>query len=219
MMMLSSPRRTVLSGWLKQNQPRDFSSDLKLQKFLFFYEALAKVEDDDYDFHSLKGYINGPVFSDVYGDCTYRKDMFIQYVEESYALRRDAGVNEERAKLMGFLVSILTEEELSELTHEFSIWNSKEVQIRGGAMHLPLDESDFTEADEDLILRLRDMYTLDYINSVDIQWVRGKCFIIPKEQSSQLTSEHNAVLREIATSGDVINPVYITLEDGVLLVD
>lgn len=219
-MMLSAVRKKVLSGWLKKNQPEEFASKLKLQKFLFFYEALSKVEGDRYDFSSLKGYINGPVFSDVYGDYQYRTFEFIAMVEEAYELSINA-VNDDRAKLVGFLVKILTEEELSDLTHEFNIWKCQEEAIRAGTPHLRLDEYDFTPSDAALMRKLRDMYTLEYIESVDVHWVVNKCFIISKEESELLTDEHARTLINIVLEDaeEIISPAYLTLEDGVLMVD
>lgn len=223
--MLSTIRRKVLSGWLKKNQPKEFRSKLKLQKFLFFYEALSKIEGDKYDFGSLKGYSNGPVFSDVYGDYKHRTDDFVTVVQEAYELFLDGmiklKINEDRAKLVGFLVKILSEQELSDLSHEFNIWKCNEEDIKRGERHLSLNETDFNLADVRLMRQLRDMYNVEYIDSVEVHWFADTCFIISKEESQLMTPEHETALVNtvLENEGEIMSPAYLTLEDGVLVID
>jgi hypothetical protein len=218
-MLISSNRKVTLSGWLRKNQPEDFASSLRLQKFLFFYESMSKIDGETAEFQSLKGYENGPVFSDVYGDFTYRKEEFLTN-SESYLNEYEEIVNIERAKTAMFLVDIMTERELSNLTHEFNIWNSKSDLINRRVMHVSLHESDFNESDVELMTTLRDMYSIDYIDSVDIIWVYNKCFLISKEDKQKLSHEHENILVDLAFKEELENPVYITMsEEGVLLVD
>ena len=67
-MLFSSDRKLSLSGWLQENNTLSYFSPLRLQKFLFFYEAFSKADGDYSDFSHLKGYKRGPVFSQVWGD-------------------------------------------------------------------------------------------------------------------------------------------------------
>lgn len=115
-MVYSNPRKLLLSGWLKQNGNPEYNSPLKLQKFLFFYEAFTKINKGTADFSHLKGCKRGPVFSNVWGDYTYERPAFDDAVEKEYSAPREKIV-EEYAKKSQFLVSILSENELSELTH------------------------------------------------------------------------------------------------------
>jgi len=218
-LLYSGERKRALSGWLKKNHEEEFFSSLKLQKFLFFYEALTKVEGEQSDFSSLKGYINGPVFSDIYGDYTYRKDEFSNDVETTYLEKTDI-VNENRAKFSGFLVKILNENELSEITHELNIWKSKIGDIERGVRQIPLSENDFTEDDADLLVSLRDMYSSDYIDSVRVIQISGKSFVINKTDIEKLTDDQEKVFISLANEDSLENPVYVSVsEDGVVLVD
>lgn len=217
--MLSNLRKQALSGWLKINYSSEFSSSLKLQKFLFLYEAYSKIEGDSSDFRTLKGYVNGPVFSDVYGDYTYRKDEYIQVVENVFN-EEVIEIDEERAKFVGFLVKILNENELSDLTHELNIWKAKEEDIKRGRRHIALDERDLTQGDVDLLASLRDMYPIHYIDSVHVIQISGKSFIINKEDIPKLSREQKEVFITLANDESLENPVYISVsEDGVVLVD
>lgn len=218
-MLIYSGRKRALSGWFKLNQNEDYNSPLKLQKFLFFYEIISKIEDDSYDLKALRGYANGPVFGDVYGDYTHRKSEFSEDIEKFYQISASM-VNAERAKIIGFLVNILSENELSDLTHQFNIWSAKEDQIGLGIQHVSLSENDLTQKDISLMFKLANMYSIEYINSVDVLWCIDKCFIISKENSNRLTEEHKKILLELALEESLLSPVYLTLsEDEVLLVD
>lgn len=217
--MLSNTRKQALSGWLKINYSSEFSSSLKLQKFLFLYEAYSKIEGDIADFRTLKGYVNGPVFSDVYGDYTYRKDEYVQVIEGAFN-EEVIEINEDRAKFVAFLVKILNEKELSDLTHELNIWKAKEEDINRGVRHVALDENDLTQCDVDLLASLRDMYPITYIDSVHVIQISGKSFIINKEDIPKLTQEQREIFITLANDETLENPVYISVsEDGVVLVD
>lgn len=71
-MINSNPRKLRLSGWLKENGSSEYNSPLKLQKFLFFYEMFSKIEGDEADFSSLKGY-KKDLFSVMSGEITHTK--------------------------------------------------------------------------------------------------------------------------------------------------
>lgn len=218
-MLNSNIRKRAASGWLKENYRQGFSSSLKLQKFLFFYETLSKVEGDHADFTYLRGYENGPVFSDVYGDYIYRKPEFFNEVESAYRNNPEV-INEERAKFASFLVNILTERELSELTHELNIWNAKEKEINKGTRHISLCEEDFTKEDAELLKTLRETYTSDYIDSVEVVEIYNKSFIINKDDMQNFTEEQQNVFITLSNDDNIENPVYVRIsEDGVILID
>jgi len=217
--MNSSIRKRALSGWLKKYHEKEFFLPLKLQKFLFFYEALSKTEKDVVEFNKLKGYINGPVFSDVYGDYFHRRDDFINEVENDYN-DNIKSVNNARAKIAGFLVSILNEDELSSFTHEFNIWKAKENDIKSGVRDVSLYEKDFNEKDAELLTSMKNMYPIDYIDSVKVIEISGKSFILNKEDIPKLTDESEYVFISLANESSLQNPVYISIsDDGVVLVD
>lgn len=219
-MLNSGLRKRALSGWLQKYQSEEYSSSLKLQKFLFLYESYSKIEgDQSADFHSLKGYVNGPVFSDVYGDYTHRKEEFNLSLEEAYELKSDI-IDNDRAKFSGFLVKILNENELSDLTHELNIWKAKKREIDAGLKHIPLYETDFNNDDIELLVSLREMYSTQYIDSVEIINIGNKSFIINKSDVSRLTTEQESIFINLANDETLENPVYITIsDDGVVLVD
>lgn len=218
-MLNSSTRKKALSGWLKKYHEKEFLSPLKLQKFLFFYEALSKTEKENSEFKKLRGYTNGPVFSDVYGDYTYEKDDFYKEVKQTYTKNKKL-VNDDRAKLAGFLVRTLNDDELSKFTHKFNIWKAKEKDITPLVKNVPLKEKDFNEKDAELLRSMKNMYPTDYIDSVEVYEISGKSFILNKKDISRLNNKSKYIFISLADESSLQNPVYISIsDDGVVLVD
>ncbi|WP_028590370.1 hypothetical protein [Paenibacillus massiliensis] len=218
-MLNSSYRHRAVSGWLKENHPIQFNSDLKLQKFLFFYEAQCETEDGSAHFNSLKGYKNGPVFSDVFGDFKYDYHEFDENVTRLFHDCPEH-VDIPKAKLASFLVRTMTEDELSILTHEFNIWKAKEHRILQNEKNVPLSRNDFNENDKSLINSFCESYTEEFIDSIVVLEVLGKSFVIEKSDYSILSDDQRLVFLQLAQQEELVNPVYITIsEDGVILVD
>ena len=211
----SNRHKLELSSWLLKNQSEEFSSSLKLQKFIFFYEAFTKLENQEADFGYLRAYINGPVFSDVFGDYTYRKEFLTSSISE---INSYESLNLDRAKMAGFIVKILNEEELSKLTHEFNIWKVQEPLI-GRISNISMREEDFSLEDFQLLKSLQEMYPVEMYDEVEVLPIGDKNFVISKEDIEKLSEEQRNVFINLAEQ-DLHNPVFVTMsEDGVLLID
>jgi len=215
----SNERKLKLSSWLKSNQRSEFSSNLKLQKFLFFYEVFSKMDgENDYDFNYLRAYPNGPVFSNVYGDYNYQSMAFWDNLNRISSCTIE-DINETRAKLSGFLVRILNENELSELTHEFDAWKKHESAIQRGEKNITIIEEDFTDHDFHLLEMLRNMYPIEFIENTEVISILDKNFLLSKSDFTNLTEEQRTAFLTLADE-DLHNPVYVDItEQGVMLVD
>ena len=53
-MINSTKRKLALSGWLKNNNGKEYDTPLKLQKFLLFYELFSDIDGDEADFSDLR---------------------------------------------------------------------------------------------------------------------------------------------------------------------
>lgn len=218
-MLFSSIRKRTISGWLAHNYLEEFSSLFKLQTFLFFYEAISKIENNDAEFYSLKGNVNGTYFSDVQKDYTSHKDEFVQNAKEAYTLSKEL-VNENIAMFSGFLVKILNEKELSKLTHELNIWKRKGKEIQSEGINISLSEQDLDEDDQEFLLSLRSMYTTEYVESVQVMGINGKSFILNKDDVHKITHEQERLLINLSDDDNIGNPLYVSIsEDGLVLVD
>lgn len=152
-MIYSNERKLSLSGWLKKNNNISYETPLKLQNFLLFYEAFAKISGETPDFTYLRGYKNVPVFCNVWADYTKDRVSFNEAAQAAYD-KNVENINEKRAKKSAFIVSSLTEEELSDLTHEMNIWKSKQQRIMSSEFQVDLYEADFNNADVKLFITL-----------------------------------------------------------------
>ncbi len=218
-MVHSNQRKLLLSGWLKQNGSTEYNSPLKLQKFLLFYEAFTKANGGVADFSHLKGYKNGPVFSNVWGDYTYDRLEFDAAAEKEYSAQHGQLV-EDYAKKSRFLVGILSENELSALTHKLNIWKSKESRIMQGEYQVELQESDFNDDDVRLIRLLEEMYPVSMIDNSHVIEIDNHYFIFSNQDASRLKAQHFDVLSELSSREQLENPVYVELDgEGRLIVD
>lgn len=218
-MIYSNDRKLCLSGWLQAANQAAYDVPLKLQKFLFLYEAFSKTSGDASDFSHLRGYARGPVFSNVWGDYTKERSTFNREAAEHY-MSNSAQLNEERAEKCSFIVRTLTEKELSELTHRMNIWSAKRSRIMGGERQVNLDEQDFNDDDAEMIRTLDAMYPISMIrNSVPVP-IDGTCFVLSAEDNTKLTEAHMDALAQLAANEELHNPVYVEIDsEGGLAID
>ena len=211
-MLHANQRKLALSGWLQKHGEQEYRSALKLQKFLFFYEAICKAHSESCDFSGLKGYENGPVFSAVWGDYTYEKEAFCKETARAY-MAQSADISNEHALQSHFLVSILSEQELSKLTHEMNIWKAQTQRIRAGEQQVELKEDDFNAKDCDLIRLLEQMYPVQMIEDTNIYHIETKNFLIKKENAHLLTKQHLCLLQEVAKQEELMNPIFVDFDE------
>lgn len=218
-MVHSNERKLALSGWLLENNSPVYCSPLRLQKYLFFYEAFCKTAKEPYDFSRLKGYIRGPVFSPVWGDYTKERDAFDASAAAHY--HNDPGqVNEARARKAAFLVGVLSEAELSELTHRYNIWSQKSPRILAGEQQVELDDADFNAADTRLTQTLEQMYPDTLVKNSSVIPIGEKYFVLSNTDRRRLTEQHMDILSALPELDSLSNPIFVEIEDdGGLLID
>lgn len=178
--MRTNKRKQVLREWFSTNIEKDYYTISKLHEFIYFYEMYSKIEKDKYDFNTLDG-------------C--ERELKAE-IKEEYA-GYNSSINEDRARLSLFITKILLDEEISELTSNFNIWNE----------------------DENLFNNLKLAYDTEYIDSVKVVRIDKKIFLICKEEYKEFDIENRNTMKSLSKLNDLENPVYITLSDkGVLLV-
>lgn len=171
------------------------------------------------EFSYLKGYKNGPVFSNVYGDYTKERKTFDKEVENVYVANRDMVDNEIENKAK-FLVRVLTEKELSTLSHKMNIWNSKEKQISNGESQVILNESDLNENDFKIVEDIDKMFLIEFIQNHDIVSVGKNHFAFANNDISKITENQIDTLYELSTKEELENPVYVKInERGIMEID
>lgn len=218
-MIYSNKRKLTLCGWLESNNKAEYCSPLKLQKFLLLYELFSKVDGEPADFNRLCGYKHGPVFSTVFGDYTHDRTEFDCAVQSNYSSNKSI-INEDRAKRSAFIVESLSEDELSELSHKLNLWRSKYSEIRHGIRQVDLDEDDFNDDDMVIIKTLESMYPMSLVENSVIISVNAKNFVFDKDAVRRLSIQNIDTLGILSTYEDLMNPVYVSIdEEGRLIVD
>lgn len=218
-MINSNKRKLALSGWLKENNIVSYENPLKLQKFLFFYEALIKISGGRPDFNKLRGYEKGPVFSVVWGDYTKERCDFNKAASKSYEDNSEI-INEEIAEKSSFIVSTLTEKELSDFTHLLNIWKAKEDRIMKGEPQVSLEESDFNSDDIKLVSTLSSIYPIDMVKNSTFFQINDKYFVFSKSDAKNLTEKHFDILLAITEDEELHNPVFVDIDnEGRLIID
>lgn len=218
-MVYSNDRKLILSGWLHENNDRAYCSPLKLQKYLFFYEAFCKVENAAYDFDRLRGYQRGPVFSAVWGDYTKARNEFNRISTEKYREHKGELI-EPYARRASFVVSILSEKELTQLTHKYQIWNARSRQIMAGEQQVDLRASDFGQEDYQMTKMLERMYPDDMIENSTVIPIDDACFVFLKDDMAKLTEQHFDTLSLFVEKAEFQNPVFVEVdESGGLILD
>ena len=200
-----------------KNSKAEYDTPLKLQKFLLLYECFSKVSGEKPDFGHLRGYKRGPVFSQVWGDYTKERAAFDRAAEESFSSGKIT-VDEDRAKKCAFVVRVLSEGELSELTHSMNLWKSKEKRILGGEYQVDLEESDFNEDDVKIISALDKMYPIELIENSSVVEIDSHYFVFHKSDMPKLTEQNFDTLSNLAESGQLVNPVYVEIDEGGTLI-
>lgn len=215
-----------MSGWLYKASKADYSSPLKHQKFLFFYEAMSKVAKDEYEFSGLKGYRHGPVFSAVWGDRAHEAESFLNTANDVYEKHPEL-IDANRAAVGLFVVQAFTTEELIRITHSMNIWSVKKARIEkalkgnsGKEQKIVLSESDFNEQDSLMVFKMAAAFPREYVDSVRIVNVGSTNYAFPKKDAEKLTPEQYDVLLQLDMEGELENPVYACIDDdGAITVD
>lgn len=214
-------KKMALAGWLQKHDPQSYSSSLKLQKFLFLYEAFSKAAGEEADFEDLYGYSNGPVYKTLYEQYRNEKTAFSLEAAQQYE-DSSASINKERVEQIAFIMRALSEEELSEFSHKFNIWASKRDRIDNDERNVKLHAADFNSSDLRLADELGNLFPLSMIrNSTIIQYPKVS-FVLSNRDAEKLTSEQREILEAISEKGPGVmgNPLFVEIEpDGCLAID
>lgn len=203
--------------WLDDETNIVTLSELQIQKFLFFTEMFNRNTGENFDLNGLKAYENGPVFSGVYGDIRYDKSQLMSEIKKLDPHFQDNELKNLKSSL--FLTKVHTDKELSELTHIFDLWKSKEERIKKNELQIPIYEHDITDKDEKLINEILKSTIDKNIDDYKVIKIDEKIFLIKLEDLNLLKEDHNQTLELLSKNSDLINPVYVTFEEGVMVID
>ena len=89
-----------------------------------------------------------------------------------------------------------------------------------GERQVDLSESDFSDADVRIMKLLDEMYPASLIDNSHIIEIDNHYFIFSKQDAEQLTEQHFDTLSALSENEQLMNPVYVELdEEGRLIID
>ena len=95
-----------------------------------------------------------------------------------------------------FLISILSDQDLTELMQHMHTWNNQMIEA------------------------LYSMYSIDFILQSNVVTLGNYYFVMHKTESNRLTADHYHTLAVLANRTDLHNPVFVSLDQkGKLIVD
>lgn len=201
--------------WLADEGLLNELSPLQIQKFLFYSEMFNRETGEEYSLKKLRAYKNGPVYSDVYGDVTYRKSELLEEIKPIVLPFNDNELN--NLKKAAFITMTHNDNELSSLTHRLDLWKSKEQRINANEQNISIYEHDITESDSEALKKLYN-YAQD-LNEYKVISIGDKVFLFNAEDEYELKGEMLQTLELLSNDDSLVNPVYVDIEDGVMVID
>jgi len=210
-------RKQTLCNWLKLNSTEPYEHSIKLQKFLFLYETLSKIDDDDFDYSDLCGYRHGPVFSNVWKEYSHNRNDFEKEIAANYDISL---IDEGRALKVKNIVATLSAYELSNFTHTLDIWKKEKDAIYSNNYNVPLKVENLSDADIEKVKMLASNMDNDLIRNGNILNYGDKYFILSNDDLERFNEIHESILISLANNEELANPIYVTINDeGVLEID
>jgi len=189
---------------------------IEKQKFLFFYNLFAFINNKQYTFDNLKAFEQGPIYHDVF-TLTYRDKVYLEQIKS-----KPVNYDFEILKIACALIEIFGDIGSSNLTHGFDMWKNKydpnldEQSIVGNNSN-NITAADISEEDKNkaklLFNELKEVIQVftKYLND------NNKVLLIEKKNFDQIVSRHNSELNKIDRT--VVEPVYVYLLNGELHFD
>lgn len=227
-MLQTSKRKMQICGWLQLHHSEIYKSPIRLQRFLFLYEAFSKTEDKENDLKwkpdsylrtELSGskiYRNGPIFTDVHNDYFTKRKEFDYENHSAYTMALPSCVNEHRANRVAFIINSLSDAELSNLIGQFDICSIHDNQ--DGA---DLNESDFSDRDEKRIDTLHSIYSDESIENNIIISINGLFFLFSRRDAKRITAKQLDALQQLSRScQNTSNPIYMEIDknDNIIMI-
>ena len=194
-MINSNIRKLTIAGWLRENDYASYDEPMKIQKFIFFYECACNTRGYDYDFSSLKGYKNGPVFSPVWGDYTKERDEFYIAANNQYKINQEKYIIPEIIQKIDFFIKTCNSIELSNLTHTMNIWKCKKDRILAGEREVPLSSVDFNLKDKEMVDKILSAYSEEMIKDSKVIQYGNTIFVLSNNDANSLSPEQMDTLQ------------------------
>lgn len=191
--------------WLEENKSEtDKITGIKQQKFLLFYNLFLKINDEQSNFEGLCAWKGGPVYTQVHA--AVKHHFTIKEIINS--IEDNVSINESLANISKFIVELLSDEEVSDLTHKFDFWTTIDDNYKNNKIL----EENISKDDEKKIFEILNFYDLEFINNHNIYKTETATFFIKKNEYDFILKEFGDKLRNIKNN----KPIKIDLESNTL---
>lgn len=185
--------------WLEENKKEgEKISGLKQQKFLLFYNLFLLANEKDANFEGLCAWDNGPVYEQVHAAVKYHYTIG----EIISSIKKPILIEDSLAKIAKFIVEVLTDEEVSELTHKFDFWQNIIVKEE---KQISID--DISNKDKQKIFNIIESYDLDFILNHKVYKTDNCIFFIEDKDYEFVVNNLKNELEEIENT----KPIKIVL--------
>lgn len=171
------------------------------QKYLFFYNMFAKVNNQPYTLSGLKAFKNGPVFQDIYKAA--QKNPRLE--SSNFAVQK---INDDLAKITVFLLELYGSR-ISAASHKFDLW-----QNAYSRANKTIEDEDITEDD---IFKIKCLFeeTKYALENCSLYFNKHRVpLLLPKEKKNYIINNFEDELNSLEL--EEIIPVYVTEENGVI---
>lgn len=188
--------------WFQENKTEK-TSGIKEQKFLLFYNMFCLINQKEYNFTSLKAWKNGPVYTQVHSAVKHH----YTYQELFENLDENDTIDQNIAHVTKFIVDLMSNEEISEVTHTFDFWknvvNKDEPNIQ---------KDDISINDQIKLKKIFELYDLNFILGHKIITTENSTIIVKKEEYNFIKNELKEKLDEIKAD----KPIKIELDEKLI---
>ncbi|MFV0288300.1 MAG: hypothetical protein ACK5HR_02435 [Mycoplasmatales bacterium] len=161
--------------WLENNKEKtEKISGIKQQKFLLFYNLFLKAKFQKANFIGLCAWNNGPVYTQFHAAVKH----YYTIEEIISSIKTPTTLDESLAKIAKFVIELLTDEEVSELTHKFDFWQIIDNNYENNEINL----EKLSKNDERQIKKILQAYNIEFINQHKVYKTGKATFLINKNE-------------------------------------
>lgn len=169
-----------------------------------------KEPGDSYKVFALWFYLIIMSTSKVRNNVDMKNDIIIDYKLRNRLYRKAL-----------FLSQILSVKDFLELLSSFSFMSESKISLDNAMQYVQSDKATLSTEDAAMTIDICDMYSLELIAESTVIPMADLRFLLTKEDADKLTDIQKETLLRIAKSNDVNkldSPVYVSIEDGVLII-
>ncbi len=191
--------------WLEENKNigEEKISGIKQQKFLLFYNLFLEILQEKGNFEGLCAWENGPVYTQVHAAVKHHYTIG----EIIKSIKKPIIIDEVLANISKFIVELLSDEEVSDITHEFDFWKTV---VNNETTNISID--DITKEDISKINKIMNTYDVEFILNHKVYRAKDCVFFIENDKYEFVLENMTDELDRISNS----KPIKLIIKDELI---